>query len=72
MVALLLVFVFLLTHGSTAEEAKQRAAARVGPGYQFHVLSMSISAGSGGKSVKATVAAYNDNEIEKVKIAWSE
>jgi hypothetical protein len=69
---LLFVFVFLLGHGETAEEARQRAAAQVGPGYAFHVTSINISSSSSGKYVRAVVTAYNDREIKRIEIKWSE
>ena len=69
---LLVVFVSLLGHGETAEEAKQRAAAQLGPGYNFHVTSITVSPSSSGRYVRAVVTAYNDTEIKRIAIEWSE
>lgn len=68
----LFIFAFILSHGETAEEAKQRAAAHVGPGYAFHITSINISSSSGVKHVRAVVTAYNDTEIKSIEIEWSE
>lgn len=68
----LFVFAFILSHGETAEEAKQRAAAQVGPGYAFHVTSINISSSSGVKYVSVVVTAYNDTEIKSIEIEWEE
>ena len=62
----------LLTGGATATEAKQRAAAQVGSGYKFCVISMNVSARTGGRQVYAVVTAYNDREIKSVPVRWSE
>ena len=70
----LLLFILLsfLMGGATADQAKQRAAAQVGQGYKFHVKSMNMSTGTGGKHVHAVVIAYNDTEIKDVVVEWSE
>jgi len=70
----LLLFVLLsfLMGGATADQAKQRAAAQVGQGYKFHVKSMNMSTGTGGKHVRAVVIAYNDTEIKDIVVEWSE
>lgn len=60
------------TGGATAEEAKKRAADRVGEGYKFHVSSMNISSSGSSKWVHAIVTAYNDCEIRDIEVAWTE
>jgi hypothetical protein len=72
LVVFLFIFLSLLSHGKTAEEAKQRASAQIGPGYAFHVSSINISSNSRGKFVHAVVTAYNDKEIKSIAIEWSE
>ena len=68
----LVVFLSLLMGGGTADEAKQRAAAQLGDGYKFHMKSMNMSSGPGGKHVHAVVTAYNDDEIKDIIVKWSE
>ncbi len=67
-----LVFLTLLMGGATADEAKRRAAVQVGEEYKFHVKSLNMSSGTGGKHVHAVVTAYNDTEIKNVVVEWSE
>jgi hypothetical protein len=69
---ILVVFLSLLMSGSTADEAKRRAAAQVGDGYKFHVKSLNMSSGTRGKHVHAVVTAYNADEIKDVVVEWSE
>jgi hypothetical protein len=70
--AFAIVLVFVLLHGEAADEAKVRAAAIVGPGYRFHVRSISVSSGGAGKHFDASVTAYNDSEIKHVEVEWVE
>jgi len=71
-VVILLGLVRLITGGSTAEQAKQRAAVQAGPEFRFHVTSLNTSSSGGTKHVRAVVAAYNDREIQTIIVEWSE
>jgi hypothetical protein len=72
LVVLLFVLLSILSHSQTAEEAKQRAAAQVGPAYSFHITSINVSIRSSGTYVHAVVIAYNDTEIKSIEIEWEE
>ncbi len=66
------VLMSLLMFGSSARQAKQKAADQAGPGYKFAVISMHISSSSSRKYVRAVVKAYNDAEMKDVVVEWSE
>ena len=68
----LLIFFSVFMSGITSDEAKRKATVEVGTGYKFHVKSLSVSSGTGGKHVHAVITAYNDTEIKDVIVKWSE
>jgi len=70
--AFLLVFVSFFLGGSTAEQAKQRAAAMIGSGYKFQVTSLSATSIGRNKHFRANVTAYNDEDIRTILVEWSE
>ena len=53
-------------NGETAQKAEALAEDQLGPGYSYHVSSMSMSGDSG----RAWVVAYNDNEIKNIQVQW--
>ncbi len=68
----LIVFLGLLMGGATADQVKQKAAAQMGVGYKFHLKSLNMSSGTGGKHVHAVVTAYNTDAIKDIVVEWSE
>jgi hypothetical protein len=72
LIVLAFIFLFLLLNSNTAEQAKQKAAAQIGPGYKFRVKNINISSGTGGKHVQAVVTAYNDKEVNDIVVEWAE
>jgi hypothetical protein len=63
----ILAAVFLWMPHSDVAKALELARLQVGAGYRFHVNGM---AWSSAKGAKATVLAYNENEIRAVRVAW--
>ena len=55
-----------LLNGESAQKAKDLAQEQLGPNFQYHVSSMSVS----GKSGRASVIAYTDKEIRSVQVQW--
>ncbi|MGY0638955.1 MAG: hypothetical protein ACW7DW_18655 [Paraglaciecola chathamensis] len=55
-----------LLNGESAQKAKALAQEQLGPGFQYHVSSMSTSGNSG----HASVTAYTDKEIRSVQVQW--
>ncbi len=68
----LLAFLASFMGGSTARQAKQKAATEIGPGYKLAVTSLNISSDRGTKHVQAVVTAYTDQEIKRLYVEWSE
>ena len=64
-VTLIAVLHFAL-HSGVAAKAVELAQAQVGPGYKFHVESFDWTK----EHAKATVKAYNENEIRSVHVEW--
>jgi len=56
----------IIAKGTSAERAIDIAKAKTGPGYKYYITSMHWSNGSG----RATVTAYNRNEIKEVEVKW--
>jgi hypothetical protein len=56
----------LMLNSESGVKAKELAKEQTGPGYQYHVMQMSISGGKGS----AMVTAYSDNEIKNVMVRW--
>jgi len=52
------------------QKARQRAAAQIGPGYNFHVTSLITP--PDGKFGRALITAYNDKEIKDIVVEWEE
>jgi uncharacterized membrane-anchored protein len=71
-VAVLGIVVAGFLRGETAERAKSLAEQQVGPGYRFHVSSLSIIKSSRGKSVFGVVTAWNETEIQNIRVRWEE
>ena len=72
LILLLLVILSLSTRGATAEQAKQRASAQVGPDFKLYVTSLHTSTTNDGKHIYAVVTAYNDKEIKSINLEWKE
>lgn len=58
--------------GEAGARAIALAQAQIGPGYNYHVSSLSISKTSRGTSVSAQVTAWNDGEVRAIPVQWSE
>jgi hypothetical protein len=68
--AFVVLMVFLSRE--SADRAKREAAKVVGPGFSFHVTSISINESARHKSVSAVVAAWNDKEVRDVPVHWED
>ena len=66
LVTVLITLLFGLMNGASAQKAKALAQEQLGPGFQYHVSSMSTSGNSGS----ADVTAYSDKEIYRVQVQW--
>ena len=53
-------------NGVSGQRAKVLAQEQLGPGYKYHVSSISTSGNSGS----ASVTAYTDKEIRNVQVQW--
>jgi len=69
-VVVLGVFSTLLLGGDSAERAKSMAEQQVGPGYRFHVSSLSITQNGQGTFGSGVVMAWNDMEIKTIPVHW--
>jgi hypothetical protein len=65
-------FLGFLLRGESATRAKSIAAQQVGPGYHFHVRSLSIAKNNRGTFVSGVVTAWNDKDIKNVPVHWEE
>jgi hypothetical protein len=64
--------VVAMTGGQDGERALQLARDALGPGYRYHVSEISFSSGGGRSATRASVTAWNTNEIRIVPVAWDE
>jgi hypothetical protein len=60
-----------LSRGAEAREAIRRAEAQRGGAYRYVLTGMKVRSSSGGTTVTATVAAYNESELENVQVSWT-
>jgi hypothetical protein len=72
LVFLLAFIVPFVLGGSSVARAKLLAEQQLGSSYQYHVSSLHYSSDSQGAAYKATVTAWNDQEIRTVLVQWSE
>ena len=63
------VVVFLL-HGTLAEYAAILAKEQVGPGYAVHVTGLKLRHDEFGTDYKASVAAWNADEVKRITVEW--
>jgi len=74
--AAIVVIVFTLTGFSHKSEstrrAEQIAAGQVGEGYSLKVTELRTVWTARGKTIHATVTAWNDHEIRKIPVSWDE
>lgn len=66
------ILVTVLLGGESARRAKSMAEQQLGPGYRFHVSSLSVSKDDRGTSVSGVVKAWNDIEIRSLPVHWEE
>ncbi|MEM7020278.1 MAG: hypothetical protein AAF512_23425, partial [Pseudomonadota bacterium] len=59
-------FYLSLLNGESAQKAKVLAQEQLGPEFQYHVSSISIS----GMAGRASVTAYNEKEIKHIQVQW--
>ena len=62
------VLSYFTSHGESAERAVRLAAAQYGTQYRYFVSGMSWS----GRSVRASLVAYNEQETKDVEVEWEE
>lgn len=60
----------LLNQSPPAQEAILRARAERGPSYRYFVTSLSVHSDVSSTEFHATVLAYTDSAIERVKVTW--
>jgi hypothetical protein len=72
LVAVACIFMSLLLGGDAAKEAVKVAQRELGPGYRFHVSSLSFTKRDGVTSVRGVVRAWNSTELRDVRVAWEE
>jgi hypothetical protein len=60
----------LLNQSAPAKEAILRARHERGPSYDYFVTSISVHSDSSGAEIQATVLAYTDSAIERVRVTW--
>lgn len=72
MVVALGIYLVSMRVGATANNAKIMAEQQVGPGYRFHISSLSSSRGDKGTSVVGVVIAWKDNDIQRIPVRWLE
>lgn len=66
------VFLTTMRVGATANRAKIMAEQKVGPGYRFHIQSLSTSRGDKGTSVVGVVTAWKEDDIQRIPVQWLE
>lgn len=71
-VALLVAVIPFALSGESGTKAKAMAQEQLGTSYQYHVSSLNVSTGSQGKFVRATVTAWNEQEVRIVPVQWKE
>jgi hypothetical protein len=59
-----------MTGGETGKHAMDLAAARLGPGYRYHVSSLHMSKTGQGTSVFGVVTAWNGVEVRDIPVMW--
>jgi hypothetical protein len=63
---------WLALHGKSAAAAASLAQDQLGFGYRYALTSISSTSKDGRTSVSGVVTAWNDNEIKKVLLHWTE
>jgi hypothetical protein len=67
------ILMWYLDYGTkSAAQAVATAEQQCGPGYRYHVASISISSNSSGTTVASVVTAWNDREIRNVPVHFRE
>jgi hypothetical protein len=70
---LLLVALLAWWHGGeTAQQAVEMAERQLGSGYRFHVSDIDTWPHGDGKSIVATVIAWNAAEVKELVVRWDE
>jgi len=72
LVVIVVGILFVMLNGKYRQVAETLAEQQLGPGYQFHLSSISTVSTGTGKSVSAIVTAWNDHEIRKISLHWNE
>jgi hypothetical protein len=72
LIAILGFFSTWTSNCGRAQRAKSVAAAKIGPGYNYHVTSIHFGMGRGGSDASAEVTAWNDREIRQMVVHWKE
>ena len=71
-VALLVALLAWWHGGETAQQAIEMAERQLGSGYRFHVSDIDTWPHGDGKSIVATVMAWNAAEIKELVVRWDE
>jgi hypothetical protein len=72
LIALVGLMLWLALHGQSAQVATSIALQQLGPGYRYHLSWISSASNGHGTSVSGVVMAWNDTEIRKVLLHWTE
>lgn len=72
LVVVVAIFMSVLLGSEAAHRARALAEQQSGPGFQYHVSSLSIAKNSRGTFVSGVVAAWNEKEIRYVPVQWEE
>lgn len=71
-VVLGVVFVTAMHTGESATRARDMAQKQLGPGYHYHVTSLSMTGDGSRTNVSAQVTAWKHDEIRTVPVSWSD
>jgi hypothetical protein len=72
LVVVLGIFLTVLLGGESARRVKSMAEQQIGPGYRFHVSSLTVAKNNRRTIVSGVVTAWNDNEIKSLPVHWKE
>jgi len=66
------ILLTLLSRGESAARARAMAEQQLGPGFRYHVSSLSIAKNHQGTFVSGMVTAWNEKEIKDVPVRWKD
>ena len=72
LVAGIVLVLSAVLNGESAAKAKSMALERLGPGYKFHVASLTMSTRGQVTPVSARVTAWNDNKVQTISVQWAD